>query len=473
MSYYQIMAKAKESEFVCSACGNQFGKWSGQCSACGEWNTLKQVPASLKTGASRTLTKQPSAAQSLAFSAAVQQLSQHTRLSTGLSGLDQVLGGSPGSLGVVPASVILLAGAPGVGKSTLLAQLSLSLIKAGKRVLYVSGEESVEQVAARLARLSSGSQNQDLLQLVYTSAVSDVVSLVQPEPPDLVIVDSVQTLTSDQATAQAGSVSQVKQVTHELIALAKQTGVPVILVGHVTKEGQIAGPRLLEHMVDVVLWFEGDPQTDLRLLRGVKNRYGNTQEVVVWQMTETGLQAVDNPSQFFLSETDWSLSGSAVAAVLEGRRAFLLEIQALVVKTFLAMPRRVSSGFPLSRLQTLLAVLEKRLKLRLGQTDVYINVVGGMKIDEPAADLAVCAAVISAYQESAWQEGSVFVGEVGLQGEVRRVGQMEVRLQEIKQMGMQQVWGPAGQARSAKAGKLSYQPVRQVKDLLAVRRRKR
>lgn len=480
--YNWFMAKS-EVLFVCSECGNEFTKWQGQCPVCKAWNSFKEAPSlsspRSKSG-SRLPTKQGVRSVPLDKKSWQDVQSKNVvRLSSEVGEVDRVLGGESGNQGFVPGAVILLAGEPGIGKSTILTQicilmgsskkqLGLSGTKEGAQdlgaVLYVSGEESVEQVGFRIRRLqdslTSQRGNDKLTQtkshkndsatnvfgsnifLANSSDVDSVVDDIRSGSYRLVIVDSIQTLATGDVPGLAGSISQIRESALRLIQAAKEKGAVVVLVGHVTKEGTIAGPRLLEHMVDVVLSFEGDRQGGLRLLRGVKNRFGATHEVGIFAMGEAGLEEVTNPSELLVDQHERPVSGSVVTVLMEGTRPLLVEIQALVVRSFLPMPRRVTSGYDLNRLQTLLAVITKRVGINFNEEDVYVNVVGGMRVREPAVDAAVCAAVISAKLDRPLAVGQVIIGEVGLSGELRGVPQAHQRGGESRRLGYETIKGP-------------------------------
>lgn len=415
--------------FVCTNCGATQAKWSGRCSNCGEWNTLQEQidarsaeKASAKAG--HVLNAKPITDIKLS--------ARHKRLSTGLSEVDMVLGG-----GIVPASVLLLAGEPGIGKSTLLTQVAAFVAGSGP-VLYASAEESTEQIYQRAQRLHATNDN---FKLASTTNTDDIVATMHEGGYSLVIVDSIQTIASELAGTAPGSPSQISMSSQLLIRAAKQTNTALIVVGHVTKEGGIAGPKLLEHLVDVVLNLEGDRYGGFKLLRGVKNRYGSTNEAGVFEMTETGLKAIDNPSAVLLKERQIS-DGSVVLATIEGTRPLLVEVQALVNKTAFGYPKRTASGFDLNRLNLLIAMLSRRTKLELSEHDVYINIVGGMRVSEPAADLAVAMAIASAAKSMQLKDDAVVFGELGLSGEVRHVQMVEARIKEAKKLGFKKAIGP-------------------------------
>lgn len=420
------MAKQKV-RYVCSACGASFGSWAGRCTSCGEWNTLsEQLDISSATAAASGKKIE------LANIATLAKAKPTERLRIGIGDIDEVLGG-----GIVPGSVVLIAGQPGIGKSTLLMQLSAA-VASTKRVMYVSGEESQQQVALRAARLGASSKS---LELASATVANDIAATIADEHADLVIIDSIQTLSCNEIASAAGSVSQITNSTQLITAAAKKTNTALLIVGHVTKEGSIAGPKILEHMVDVVLQLEGDRYGGFKVLRAVKNRYGSTNEASIFDMTDEGLKPVDNPSAALLEERQVS-DGSVVLATLEGTRPLLVEVQALVNTSNFGYPKRTASGFDLNRLNLLVAVLEKRTKLNLSDKDIFINIVGGIKLNDPAADLAVCMAIGSASKGLQLKTDAVVYGEVGLSGEVRHVGHADKRLSEAKKLGFELAIGP-------------------------------
>ncbi|HEX6948195.1 MAG TPA: DNA repair protein RadA [Nitrospira sp.] len=415
--------KAK-SVFSCQSCGHQSPRWLGRCPDCGGWNTMKeerQAPA----GKGRPVALKTLQAKATPIGE-IEVIGEDRRL-TRIGEFDRVLGG-----GVIPGSVILIGGDPGIGKTTLLLQALPRLASSTQPVLYVSGEESPRQIKMRGQRL--GVEHPHLLILAETS-LEEILKAVQAIQPVAVVVDSIQTVYTEQLTSAPGSISQVQEVSGQLMWFAKRAGVPVFIIGHVTKEGAIAGPRLLEHIVDTVLYFEGDKGHSYRILRAVKNRFGSTNEIGVFEMKESGLEEVANPSQLFLGERPQRSTGSVVVSSLEGSRPILVELQALVSATSYAMPKRMANGVELNRVSLLLAVMEKRLGLHLSGQDVYVNVVGGMHIDEPAIDLGIVAAVTSSLREVAIEPGLLVLGEVGLGGEVRGISQAELRIREAAKMG--------------------------------------
>jgi DNA repair protein RadA/Sms len=420
------MAKSLGVKYVCSNCGAAYGKWQGRCSTCGQWNTLaEQVEINTATAGS--------SGKKLAAKSVASALSIKTpRIKTGLSEVDEVLGG-----GLVAGSVNLLAGQPGIGKSTLLLQIANDASKANK-VLYVSGEESEHQIAMRAERLKAQSKS---LQLAVSTIANDIASTISEGIYDLVVVDSIQTVTVNEVSSAAGNVSQITNSAQLLSAAAKASNTALILVGHVTKEGSIAGPKLLEHMVDVVLQLEGDRYGGFKILRGVKNRFGSTNEAGIFEMTDAGMRPVDNPSAALLAERQVS-DGSIVHATMEGTRPILVEVQALVNPTSYGYPKRTASGIDLNRVNLLIAMLERRTKLKLADKDIYINIVGGIRLSEPAADLAVCMAIASAAKGMQLKKNAVVFGEVGLSGEVRHIPFAEKRIAEAKKLGFEAAIGP-------------------------------
>lgn len=409
--------------FFCNACGYESAKWLGQCPACKEWNTFVEEPV-VKTSAGK-VTK-PSERREPSKLSEV-SVTNEIRMLTGIHELDRVLGG-----GIVTGSLVLVGGDPGIGKSTLLLQMCQSLVADGHSVLYVSGEESVRQIKMRADRL--GVFKNEMLLLSETD-LDIVVELVQRLKPEVVIIDSIQTMYREEIGSAPGSVGQVRETTSALMRLAKGLTISIFVVGHVTKEGVVAGPRVLEHMVDTVLYFEGDGSASYRFLRGVKNRFGSTNEIGVFEMRGNGLSEVANPSEYMLQGMPENEAGSVVSCSMEGTRPILIEVQALVCQTNFNMPRRTAAGTDYNRVNLLMAVIEKRLGIRMGECDAYINVAGGMRIHEPALDLAIVAALLSSYRNLVSGEGSICFGEVGLVGEVRAVHMAEQRVLEAAKLG--------------------------------------
>lgn len=424
------MVKLK-TQFVCQNCGATYPKWTGKCDNCGEWNTLvEQAAASFGKSVVARSTGKVLTPQTMSSISAEQTV---TRMLTGFSDLDTVLGG-----GILPGGVLLMAGQPGIGKSTLLLQVASEIGKT-LPVLYASGEESASQVKLRAERLGANTREQ--LHFVASTSADDIASTIRSGAYKLVVIDSIQTLSLDEITSAPGTVSQITNSSNVIIRAAKESGAAVILVGHVTKEGSIAGPKVLEHLVDVVLSFEGDRYGGFKVVRAIKNRYGSTSEAAIFEMYDQGLRVVENPSAALLAERQ-NADGSVVMATLEGTRPLLVEIQALVNPTSFGYPKRTASGFDLNRLNLLIAVLERRTKLSLSDKDVYINVVGGLKLSDPAADLAVCMAIASAAAGRRLGDGVVVFGEVGLGGEIRRAHSIERRVAEAKKLGFTEAIAP-------------------------------
>ncbi|NJO37390.1 MAG: DNA repair protein RadA [Rhizobiales bacterium] len=447
------MARA-EHRFVCRHCGAEHAKWAGRCDGCGEWNALapsdapKTVPKGLKAGQGQTIEL-----VSLASAKA-----SPDRLATGIAELDRVLGG-----GLVTGSAVLIGGDPGIGKSTIVLQAASALAARGLSVAYVSGEESVDQIQLRARRLGLLGAP---LQLAAATSIGDIVQTFDKgAAPDLLVIDSIQTMFVDNIDSAPGTVTQLRTSTHELIRFAKRRGTALFLVGHVTKDGQIAGPKLLEHMVDAVLYFEGERGLQFRILRAVKNRFGAANEIGVFEMAEDGLIEVPNPSSLFLEDRDAQISGAAVFAGMEGSRPLLVEIQALVGSSPPGSPRRTIVGWDSARLAMLLAVLEARCGLAMGDRDVYLNVAGGLRIAEPGADLAVAAALISSLLDRPVPEATVFFGEIGLAGEVRAVGHMQTRIKEAQKLGFRRVVLPEARRRSDRQSETNHLQKRHVKRL--------
>ncbi len=427
------MAKSS-AQFVCQECGYKHSKWAGRCSSCGAWNSLIEQLPPTSAGAAASL----KGTQLKPIAAGSPKSKNFKRISSLVKDVDNVLGG-----GFVSGSVNLMAGQPGIGKSTLLMQMAANIAK-NQRVLYVSGEESLDQVSERAERITKNFK--DVL-LASSNSTEDIAQTILSGDYEVVIVDSIQTIASSAVSSAPGSVSQITNSTHVLSQVSKSSNTTLILVGHVTKEGSIAGPKLLEHLVDVVMSLEGDRYGGFKTLRAIKNRYGSTAEVGIFEMKEDGLLPVDNPSATLLAERQVA-DGSIVLAAMEGTRPILVEVQALVNRTSFGYPKRAASGFDLNRLTLLTAVLSRRTKLDLSEQDVYINIVGGMKITEPAADLAVCMAIASAAKGLKLKQDAVVFGEVGLSGEVRRVPQIEKRLKEARSLGFKLAIGPKTETKS-------------------------
>ena len=422
------MAKIKTS-FFCQSCGSQYSKWQGQCNACKEWNTI--VEELIQKEEKTNWQPQTNEIKKVSKPLKINQIDSalELRMETFDGELNRVLGG-----GIVPGSLILLGGEPGIGKSTLLLQISLKL---PYKTLYVSGEESQKQIKMRAERINPNSDNCYILTETKTQNIFKQIQEIEPE---IVIIDSIQTLHTDYIESSPGSISQIRECTAELIKFAKETNVPVILIGHITKDGSIAGPKILEHMVDTVLQFEGDRNHVYRILRSLKNRFGSTAELGIYEMLGSGLREVSNPSEILLSNRQEELSGTAIASTLEGMRPLMLEIQALVSTAVYGTPQRSTTGYNAKRLNMLLAVLEKRAGFRLGTKDVFLNVTGGISVDDPAIDLAVVAAILSSNEDIAVSKDICFAAEVGLSGEIRPVNRVEQRIQEAEKLGFATIY---------------------------------
>lgn len=418
------MAKGKKSVFFCQNCGHEENKWLGQCPMCKEWNTFVEERVSVTKSSSVKLGKET---EVVALKNIVTDSEE--RIQTNIKELDRVLGG-----GIVPGSLVLVGGDPGIGKSTLLLQVCQKLCEDKKQVLYISGEESLKQIKLRANRM--GEFKEDLYLLCETN-LDTIRTVIETRKPDMVVIDSIQTMYSEEVASAPGSVSQVRESTNVFMQLAKGLGISIFIVGHVTKEGTVAGPRVLEHMVDTVLYFEGDRHASYRILRGVKNRFGSTNEIGVFEMRQTGLVEVENPSEFMLNGKPEHASGSVVACSIEGTRPILIEIQALVCNSNFGMPRRTAAGTDYNRVNLLMAVLEKRLGFHLSNYDAYVNIAGGVKMNEPAIDLGIVMAIVSSYKNHAIDEKTIVFGEVGLSGEVRAVSMPEQRVAEAKKLGFQ------------------------------------
>ncbi len=423
------MLKNKKTVFFCQECGYESVKWMGQCPGCKAWNTFVEetVPAAKKSsGAARPQEKrqEPVLLKDI-------QLSQDERQTTNIGELDRVLGG-----GIVPGSLVLVGGDPGIGKSTLLLQVCRNLALGGVKVLYISGEESLRQIKLRADRIGSFNEN---LELLCETNLEVIREILQRRKPDMVVIDSIQTMFHEDVSSAPGSVSQVRESTNILMQIAKGMGISIFIVGHVTKEGNVAGPRVLEHMVDTVLYFEGDRHASYRILRAVKNRFGSTNEIGVFEMRNTGLEEVKNPSEFMLNGKPTDSSGSIVSCSLEGTRPILVEIQALVCQSNFGIPRRTAVGTDFNRVNLLMAVLEKKVGVHLASSDAYVNIVGGMKMTEPAIDLAISLAVVSSFKDIVIPDNVLAFGEVGLSGEVRAVSMAGQRVAEAKKLGFHTV----------------------------------
>jgi len=421
------MAKLKTSYF-CQNCGSQHAKWSGQCTSCNAWNTLveeiiqQQEKRSWKQNKTQKTANKPLSISDI-------EINKELRIHTQNNELDTVLGG-----GIVPGSIILLGGEPGIGKSTLLLQIALEM---QQQVLYVSGEESQSQIKMRAERLHN--KNSNCLILTETKT-QNIFKNIEEIEPDVLVIDSIQTLYTEQIDASPGTASQIKETTAELIKFAKETATPVLVIGHINKEGSIAGPKILEHMVDVVLQFEGDRNHSYRILRSQKNRFGSTQELGIYEMLGTGLREVTNPSEVLISKKDDDLSGTAIAATLEGMRPLMIEVQALVSTAVYGTPQRSSTGYNLKRLNMILAVLEKRAGFRLGAKDVFLNITGGIHVADPAIDLAVVSAILSSNEDEAIPQNYSFAAEIGLAGEIRPVNKIDQRISEAEKLGFEKIF---------------------------------
>lgn len=423
------MAKAKKTVFFCQNCGYESAKWMGQCPGCREWNSFVEetVSQGAKKGPGQAAGSVAGGRAGKPMMLSQIDIREDNRIKTSMEELDRVLGG-----GVVQGSMVLVGGDPGIGKSTLLLQVCKLLSDAGHKILYISGEESLQQIKMRAQRIGEFNEN---LRLLCETNLEIISTTIENEKPEAVIIDSIQTMYNEEVSSAPGSVSQVRESTGILMKIAKGMGISVFIVGHVTKDGSVAGPRVLEHMVDTVLYFEGDRHASYRILRSVKNRFGSTNEIGVFEMQECGLVEVKNPSQVMLNGRPTDASGTVVVCSLEGTRPILIEIQALVTKTNFGLPRRTSVGIDYNRVNLLMAVLEKRAGLALGNCDAYVNLAGGMKLGEPAIDLGIVAAIISSYRNRTVDPDTLIFGEVGLSGEVRGVSQAQQRVKEAEKMG--------------------------------------
>lgn len=418
------MAKDKKTIFFCQSCGYESGKWMGQCPGCHQWNTFveEKIPMgkSAPAGKPGKIAQRPVSLDEI-------NLEAGSRIKTGIGELDRVLGG-----GIVPGSLVLVGGDPGIGKSTLLLQACRQLAESGKTILYVSGEESLQQIKMRAMRIGSFPKG---LKLLCETSLDKVSACIESEEPGAVVIDSIQTMYNEEISSSPGSVSQVREATGVLLRIAKGMQIPIFIVGHVTKDGNVAGPRVLEHMVDTVLYFEGDRHVSYRILRAVKNRFGSTNEIGVFEMRQEGLTEVQNPSEFMLEGRPVGASGSVVACSMEGSRPIMIEIQALVCRSNFGIPRRTANGTDFNRVNLLMAVLEKRARMNLSASDAYINIAGGIKMTEPAVDLGILLAIASSQKDIVIDEKTVVFGEVGLSGEVRSVNMADQRVQEAEKLG--------------------------------------
>lgn len=453
------MAKGKAvSAFFCQNCGYESSKWMGQCPACHEWNSFVEEPVIKSphaTGQSvRRVDRPPVSIDEI-------KGDKEERFTTDIEEFDRVLGG-----GIVPGSLTLVGGDPGIGKSTLLLQVCKQLSDTGREVLYISGEESLSQIKMRADRIGTFQKQFRLLTEINLDIIAQTV---KKEKPDVVVIDSIQTMFNEQVNAAPGSVSQVRESTAVLLQLAKGENIAILIVGHVTKEGTVAGPRVLEHMVDTVLYFEGDKQDIYRILRGVKNRFGSTNEIGVFEMEEGGLKEIKNPSEYMISGKPQGASGSVVTCCMEGTRPMLMEVQALVCDTNFQIPRRQATGCDFNRMNLLIAVIEKRIRIPLGHEDAYINFAGGMKITEPATDLAVVMALVSSYKNTPIDDKMIVFGEVGLSGEVRGVSMVKQRVLEAKKMGYTSCMVPyTNYKQLADIKDMKIHPVKNIKEAVSL-----
>ncbi len=443
------MAKLKQV-YVCSNCGYESSKWNGKCPSCGEWNTFEETTATVVSSGGKTLSKTVDISGGIKAINMIDGSFDEIRYSTGLSELDRVLGG-----GLVKGSLVLLGGEPGIGKSTILLQICKTLCL-NKSVLYVSGEESMRQIKMRAERLSTLSKNLYLLAHTDAEAICDAV---EKEKPDIVIIDSIQTMNISSISSSQGSITQVRECTNLFMRTAKSEEIPFFIVGHVNKDGAIAGPKVMEHIVDAVLYFEGQRNMSYRILRAVKNRYGSTNEIGVFEMTDKGLIEVGNPSMMLLSGRPVDVSGCCVACVMEGSRPIMAEVQALVAKSGFASPRRTSTGFDYNRMSIIIAVLEKRLGFYFGNLDVFMNIVGGLRLDEPAADLSIALALYSSLTDKVIPDKVIALGEIGLGGELRSISHITQRLSEIERFGFEKCIVPKSSLKDVDTSKYNMKIV--------------
>lgn len=421
------MAKGKKSIFFCQNCGHEESKWLGQCPMCKEWNTFVEEKVSVTRGSTAAVQQVRDAKDAKVVTLSSITTDDDERMQTGILELDRVLGG-----GIVPGSLVLVGGDPGIGKSTLLLQVCQKLSGQNRKILYISGEESLKQIKLRANRMGTFSES---LFLLCETNLGIIRHVIEEQHPDMVVIDSIQTMYNEEVASAPGSVSQVRESTNVFMQLAKGLNISIFIVGHVTKEGTVAGPRVLEHMVDTVLYFEGDRHASYRILRGVKNRFGSTNEIGVFEMCNTGLEEVKNPSEYMLNGRPEDASGSVVACSMEGTRPILVEIQALVCQSNFGIPRRTAVGTDFNRVNLLMAVLEKKVGLRLAASDAYVNIAGGMKMTEPAIDLGICLAIVSSAKDIVIPDNVMVFGEVGLSGEIRAVNMAGQRVQEAKKLG--------------------------------------
>ena len=421
------MAKGKKSIFFCQNCGHEESKWLGQCPMCKEWNTFVEEKVSVTRGSTAAVQQVRDAKDAKVVTLSSITTDDDERMQTGILELDRVLGG-----GIVPGSLVLVGGDPGIGKSTLLLQVCQKLSGQSRKILYISGEESLKQIKLRANRMGTFSES---LFLLCETNLGIIRHVIEEQHPDMVVIDSIQTMYNEEVASAPGSVSQVRESTNVFMQLAQGLNISIFIVGHVTKEGTVAGPRVLEHMVDTVLYFEGDRHASYRILRGVKNRFGSTNEIGVFEMCNTGLEEVKNPSEYMLNGRPEDASGSVVACSMEGTRPILVEIQALVCQSNFGIPRRTAVGTDFNRVNLLMAVLEKKVGLRLAASDAYVNIAGGMKMTEPAIDLGICLAIVSSAKDIVIPDNVMVFGEVGLSGEIRAVNMAGQRVQEAKKLG--------------------------------------
>lgn len=443
------MAKLKQV-YVCSNCGYESAKWNGRCPNCGEWNTFEETTAAVVSSKSKTSSKISDVSSGIRAINEIDGSFDEVRYSTGLSELDRVLGG-----GLVKGSLVLLGGEPGIGKSTILLQICKTLCQ-NKSVLYVSGEESMRQIKMRAERLGASSDNLYLLSHTDAEAICEAV---KKEKPDIVIIDSIQTMNISAISSSQGSITQVRECTNLFMRTAKSEEIPFFIVGHVNKDGAIAGPKVMEHIVDAVLYFEGQRNMSYRILRAVKNRYGSTNEIGVFEMTDKGLMEVDNPSMMLLSGRPVDVSGCCVACIMEGSRPIMAEVQALVAKSGFASPRRTSTGFDYNRMSIIIAVLEKRLGFYFGNLDVFMNIVGGLRLDEPAADLSIALALYSSLTDKVIPNKLIALGEIGLGGELRSISHITQRLSEIERLGFEKCIVPKSSLKGIDTSKYNMKIV--------------